>query len=136
MEVLKYVKHRKRLKDNLEKSYTLMIGKSTELNCMQLKGLQDWEATNDISDGIKILKTIKSLLHQALEYKCHPLSLCSAIKIEYYLQQEPVMMNAQLVDRLKDRVEVVEEIGGSIGADPKLIVDELAAYFKDIGVNT
>ena len=85
--MLKYVKHRKGLKDNLEKSYTLMIGKSTELNCMQLKGLQDWEATNDISDGIKILKMIKSLLYQSLDYKCHPLSLCSAIKIEYYLQQ-------------------------------------------------
>ena len=47
-----------------------------------------------------------------------------------------MMTNTQLVDKLKSRLEVVEEIGGSIGADPKLIVDELAAYFKDIGVNT
>ena len=47
-----------------------------------------------------------------------------------------MMMNAQLVDRLKDKVEIVEEIGESIWADPKIIVDELAAYFKDIGVNT
>ena len=43
--------------------------------------------------------------------------------------------NTQLVDKLKARVEVVEEIGGSIGADPKLIEDELATYIKEIGVD-
>ena len=44
------------------------------------------------------------------------------------------MTNAQLVNNLKDRVELVEEICRSIGADPKLIEDELATYIKDIGV--
>ena len=31
--------------------------------------------------------------------------------------------NAQLFDKLKYRVEAVEEIDGSIGADPKIIED-------------
>ena len=47
-----------------------------------------------------------------------------------------MMKNAQLVEKLKARVEVVEEIGGSIGAEPNLIKDELSAYFKEIGVET
>ena len=45
------------------------------------------------------------------------------------------MTNAQLVDKLKARVEVVEEIYGSIGSDPNLIKDELDAYLKEIGVD-
>ena len=45
------------------------------------------------------------------------------------------MTNAQLVDKLKARVEVVEEIDGSIGSDPNLIKDELDAYLKEIGVD-
>ena len=46
-----------------------------------------------------------------------------------------MMTNVQLVDKLKPGVEVVEEIGVSIGADPNLIVDELATYLKEIGVD-
>ena len=47
-----------------------------------------------------------------------------------------MMTNAQLVTKLKAIVEVVEEIGGSIGSGKMLIEDELNAYPKEIGVNT
>ena len=47
-----------------------------------------------------------------------------------------MMENAQLVTKLKARVQVVEEIGGSIEADAKLIEYEIASYLKDIGVET
>ena len=46
-----------------------------------------------------------------------------------------MMTNTQLSDMLKSRVEVVEEIGGSIGDDPNLVEDKLTAYLKDIGVD-
>ena len=45
-----------------------------------------------------------------------------------------MMNNTQLVDTLKARVEVVEGIGGSIGANPKLIEDEIATYIKNMGL--
>ena len=44
-----------------------------------------------------------------------------------------MIMNEQLVDKLKDIVEVVEEIGGSIGAEIKLFEDKLTDYLKEIG---
>ena len=50
---------------------------------MKLEGLPNWEATNDISDAIKLLKMIKSLSHQAMEHKYYPLSLYTAIKSIY-----------------------------------------------------
>ena len=46
-----------------------------------------------------------------------------------------MMTSTQLVEKLKARVEVVEEIGGSIGANPKLIEDELTKSVKEIGVD-
>ena len=42
-----------------------------------------------------------------------------------------MMNNTHLVENLKARLEVVEVIGGSIGADPKLIEYELAGYLKE-----
>ena len=46
-----------------------------------------------------------------------------------------MVTNAHLVDILKANVEVVEEIGVSIGADPNLIEDKIASYMKEIGVD-
>ena len=51
------------------------------------------------------------------------------------LQQGYMMTNTQLVYKVKARVEVVEEIGGSIGADPNLTEDEIATYLKETGVD-
>ena len=46
-----------------------------------------------------------------------------------------MMTNTHLVDKLKARVDLVEESVGSIGTDTKLIGDELATYIKEIGVD-
>ena len=63
MEVSKYVKRRNSLRANPEKSYTLILGQCTKLTHMKLEGLPEWEATDNIYDGIKLLKMIKSLAH-------------------------------------------------------------------------
>ena len=44
------------------------------------------------------------------------------------------MTSAQMVDKLQERVEVVEEIGGEIGVDTNLVEDDLVAYLKEIAV--
>ena len=56
VDVSDYVKRRNRLRDNPEKSYTLILVHFTELTCMQLKVIPDWEATYEVSDAIKLLK--------------------------------------------------------------------------------
>ena len=43
-----------------------------------------------------------------------------------------MITKTQLVEKLKARVEVVYEIGGSIGDYPKLIEDKLGTYIKQI----
>ena len=40
------------------------------------------------------------------------------------------MTNSQMVDKIKARVEVVEEFGGSIESDPNIIENEPAIYIK------
>ena len=39
VEVFKYVKIGNRLRNNIEKIYTLILGQFTELTCMQIEGL-------------------------------------------------------------------------------------------------
>ena len=101
----------------------MILGQCTEFTCMQLEWLPDWEASDDSSDDIKLPKMIKILSHQDMDQKYYPLSLYKEIKSVYCLQQWPMMMNSQLVDKLKDRAELVEEIKGPIGSDPKIIED-------------
>ena len=75
VEVFKYVKIRNRLRNNIEKIYTLILGQFTELTCMQIECCQEWEATDDDHDEIKLLKIIKSLAHHVTDQKYYPLSL-------------------------------------------------------------
>ena len=56
------------------------------------------------------MKMIKSLTCQATDQRYHPLSLYSATKSVYCLQQGPMITNAHLVDKLKAKMEAVEEI--------------------------
>uniref|UniRef100_A0A7S4MY55 Uncharacterized protein n=1 Tax=Odontella aurita TaxID=265563 RepID=A0A7S4MY55_9STRA len=53
----------------------------------------------------------------------------------YTLWKGTCTVNAQIVEKLKARVEVVEEIGGLIGDDPKLVETKLAAYLQEEGVS-
>ena len=53
MKVLGYVKRRNRLRANLEKIYTLILGQITEPTRMKLEGLLDWGGTYDVSGAIK-----------------------------------------------------------------------------------
>ena len=44
VELYEYLKHHKILRYNLEKSYTLILVQCTDITCMQLKEMLDWEA--------------------------------------------------------------------------------------------
>ena len=134
VEVSRYMKRRNRQRANLESAFTLILGQCTDLTCMQLEGLPNWDAVDDGSDVIKLLKTVKSLSHQTTNQKYHPLFLYMAKKSVRGLHQGPLMTNSQLVDNLKARVEAVEEIGVAVGVDAKLVEDELSTYLKGIAV--
>ena len=51
---------------------------------------------------------VNSLTHQTTDQKYHPLYLYLAKNSVYRLQQVPQITNAQLVQKLKARVEVVK----------------------------
>ena len=111
VDVSKYVNCQNRLRANLGSDFTLILGQCTKLTHMQLEVLLTWEAVDDRSNVIKLLKMLKILSHQTTDQKYHPLSLCMSKRSVCRLQQGPHVTNAQLVDKLKERVEVVEEIG-------------------------
>ena len=102
---------------------------------MQLEGILTWEAVDNACNVIQLPKMAKSLLHHTTIQIYHPLSLYLAKKSVYGIQQGPHMTNAQLVKKLKTRVEVVQDIGGGTGTDSKLVEDELAKYIKEIVVD-
>ena len=70
-----------------------------------------------------------------MDHKYNPLSLYMSNKSMYGLDQGPHIKNAQLVENLKSRVEVVEEIIRSVEFDRNLMEDKVSAYLKDILVS-
>ena len=83
MEVSKYVNNRSIMRAKQEKIYTLILGQCTELTHMKLEGLPQWEAPDDIYNGIKLLKMIKNLAHQTIDQKYYLLYLYSSTKSMY-----------------------------------------------------
>ena len=55
-------------------------------------------------------------------------------KSVYGIHQGPYTPNTYLVEKLKARVEVVEDIGGEIGVNTNLMEDDISAYLKYITV--
>jgi len=52
----------------------------------------------------------------------------------YTLRQGPYTSNAHHFEKLKARVEVVEEIGGTIGDDTEMVNGELKEYLAEEGI--
>ena len=134
VDVSEYVNKYNSLIENLELVFTLILGQCTKITRIHLEGLPTWEAMGDRSDVIKLLKMVKSISHQIMSQMYHPLSLYFAKRGVYRLQQGPHTTNAQLVKRLKSRVEVIKEIGRAIGTNSKLLEYKLTNYIKEIVV--
>ena len=125
-DVFKYTKRQNRMRVNLKLTFTLILGQCTKLTWIQLEGLLTWES---------VLQMVKSLTHLTMDQKYHPLSLYLSKNSMCGLQQDPNTTSTILLEKLKARVEVVEEIGGGIGVDSKLVKDELVSYLKDIAMD-
>ena len=130
VDVSKYIKRRNRPRENLESSFTLILGKCNKLTQIKLEVLTTWEAVDDRSDVIKLINMVKSLSHQTTDQNYHPLSLYMAKQIMYRLHQGPDTTNTQLAKKIKEIVEVIEEIGGTINVDTKRVEDKLTVYIK------
>ena len=135
VDVSEYVKRCNRLRANLESAFTLILGQCNDITPVQLEGLLNWEAMDHASEVIHILNMVKSISHQNRSQMYHPLSLYLTKRSVYRPQQGPHTKNAQLVKKLKYRVEVVEEIVGETGMESKLVAYELTKYFKEIVVD-
>lgn len=124
----------KKLTENNEKGFTLILGQCTEYTRLQLKGLKEWQMMKTSSDMLKLMQAIKGLMHQFGEQMYHPHALHHAYQRFYGLKQDHGMTNAMLLEKVKVAAAVVEEHGGTIGEGPGLIKTDLAAVLKEAGV--
>ena len=119
VDFYEYMKQQNILKANLESFFTLIFGRCTKLAHMQLEGLKNWGTVGRISNIITLLNMVHSMSHHTTDQKYHPLSLYMTKNSVYELKQGLHMTNTQLVENLKARREVVEEICRSAGVETK-----------------
>ena len=112
VDVSKYAKRRNRLRVKLKLEFTIILGQRTKLTWMHIERIPTQES---------VMKMVKSLTHHKTDQKYHPLYLYLAKNSMCRLQQVPHVTNTQLVEKIKARVEVVEEVCRGIRVDSKLV---------------
>ena len=70
-----YVKRDSILDENIQKAYSLMLGKCTELLKSKLKTTTDWTTVSTKFDILGLMKTIRSVIFKFEDQRYLPLSL-------------------------------------------------------------
>jgi hypothetical protein len=112
----------KRIKDGEVKLFECIIGQCEEPLKAKLKGLENFEQKDLVKDCAWLLKEIKKL-HFKFEEKKDP--FMNLVDAKHQLMTQYQGRNEALADfytKFKNRVEVIEHQGGSIGTDVAIVV--------------
>ena len=121
-------------KENLEsgkrKLYSLLWGQCTQMMKNELQATSDCENMRDNEDPISLIKNIKGVTHNFRDQKCGTGSMWHAYKqLHQCIQKEDEDIKTHY-DRFKNNVEVIENNGGELGTEIKLL--EQDKIFNDL----
>ena len=124
-DLKEYRREMKRIKNGEVKLFECIMGQCEEQLKAKLKGLVDFEQKDMAKDCAWLLKEIKKL-HFKFEEKKDP--FMNLVNAKHQLMTHYQGRNEELSDfytKFKNRVEVIEHQGGSIGMDMGIVVHML-----------
>jgi hypothetical protein len=116
-----YMKRESVLIENVKTVYSLIWGQCTDVMRQKIASHSDYETTEDVSDAIGLLKTIKSIMFNFQGQIYRPQALRDAKRRFYNLFQDRHMTAQAYLDKFQNSVEVIEHCGGDLGIDNGLI---------------
>jgi hypothetical protein len=116
-----YVKRESVLAENVKTVYSLIWGQCTDVMGQKIASHSDYETTEDVSDAIKLLKTIKSIIFNFQGQIYRPQDLRDAKRRFYNLYQDRHMTCQAYLKKFQNSVEVIKHCGGDLGIDTGLI---------------
>ena len=112
-EIDQLIKRRAILSDNIQKSYSLIIGQCTELLQSKLKQQTDWEAVSTAQDAIRLIALVRTITFRFEDQKFLPLALYQA-KTNLYNLRQGNMTNSEYLQRFNNLCDVATSYNGQI----------------------
>lgn len=106
-----YIKRESTLDENIQKSYSLILGQCTELLKSKLKQSKDWAVASTTFDVLLLITIIKSIVFRFDEQKFQPLALHSA-KQNFYSFRQGNLSNAEYLEKFNNLVDIASAYDG------------------------
>ena len=110
--------HRKKAEDrerNMEKAYALILGQCSKTVRDRLEAHDDWVTVNQSSNALGLLRLIRQSLYQRATRRKDTHALIEAETVLMRFRQSERMSNSDYLEKLRDLVEVYEQLGGEPG---------------------
>ncbi len=114
-----FVKKETHLEENIKTIYSLIFGQCTEAMRAKLESIANHQLIAVASDGIQLLKNIKTVIYNFQSQKYAPLALHESKKRFHGLSQDKHMMVTIYLERFQNSVEVIEHCRGTILASTR-----------------
>ncbi len=109
------------MEENIKTVYSLIFGQCTEAIRAKLESVGNHQAISVASNGIELLKNIKTIMYNFQSQKYGPLGLHESKRRFYLMSQDKHMTVTIYLERFQNSVEVIDHCGGTIGLDPGLV---------------
>jgi hypothetical protein len=101
--------------------WSVVWGQCTEAMKAKLEGMPDHERIKYQSDGIRLLKNIRTTVYQFQKQKKNAVAMHMAKRKFYTFSQKAGMSNHEYLEKFKTVLEVLESNGAEIGTDEALV---------------
>lgn len=125
-QVDEYVRRDTELRENIKTLYSLVWGQCTDIMRQKLEALDTFETISTTSNGLDLLKAIKTIVFQFQSQKYLPHALHEAKRRFYMCYQGKFTTTAIYLEQFQNMIDVIQQSGGGIG-DDQGIIDSLIA---------
>ena len=127
-KVNSYVRRDSILDENIQKVYSLVLGKCTEFLKSKLKTTSNWDTTSTDFDLLGLIASIKSVIFKFEDQQYFPLSL-HYVKKNFYSFRQHHLSNTEYLDKFTNLVDVAESFEGKLHV--KALVDIAVSMSPD-----
>ena len=133
-KVDEHIKRENCLDRNIAKLYNLVWGQCTQAMQAEMKTYDNWDTISQQQDAIGAIVTIKNIVYNFEAQQKRTVGLLRGYKRLFTMYQGKTQSVPDYLDHFMNNVKVIEESGGILGGEPKLIADCLEAKAEELGV--
>lgn len=116
-DVQEFTKRKRAYRDNSTKIFTVTLGQCSQATKAKLEAREDWEGMKSEHNLVRLLKAIKSLLHNQLQNDRHAgITAYGSIKALFNVRQVSHEETVEYRKRFTAATEVLEHVGVTFGA--------------------